>query len=318
MVSARDLVKANANAPAAEWYLEGYVGKGVLGGITGKPKVGKTTLKMHEAVAIAGGVPFRGQNTVQVRVWWLNLEMPPKLLLSKFQQIFRQFCDGIAPEHLYLTELATRDQTTIEILQKTIGEYDIGLLYIDSLYKWAQWEEENSSVDTDRKGMDPLLQLCRELNVGIEFIHHCAKVQNGGSVIDAFRGSGTIGAALDIGTLITRPGTQRDTPIRKLESESRYEETPPLAYVRMTPQGYEPIENPTAFERQETERLVLGVVNGEAATLDTLLLRLNATGEDTMDSAKLRKHLNSLIRDGKVEKGPKDSRKDTYRLKETA
>lgn len=299
------LNEADTDESAADWLVSGYVGHDVVTGLAGKPKAGKTTFCMHLALAVAGGMAFLGRPTRQAKVLWLNLETSRRLARWKLRQI----CGSDGDSNFYIVN-ATRAEATPALLQRWVQEYEIGLVVIDSLSKWWNIAEENSGVEAER-GVDPALQLARRTGCGVLLIYHTTKhPKPGQSILDLFRGSGAITAALDLGIVLTKTG---DSPLRKLEAGSRFDETPSVQYVELGEYVYRTVDNPKEAELTEQRGKVVSVLGKQWQPVAEIEKALEDIGIDMSDST-VRKRLKELFDSDRIER-EKRGKAFHYRLK---
>jgi hypothetical protein len=289
---------------AADWIVPGIFGRGIVTGVAGKPKVGKTTWLTHAGVAIAEGMPFLGLATPGCPVLWLNLETSKKLARWKLRKVA-----GSAGSEAFYIVNGTRADCTLPTLEGWIRELGIGLLMIDSLSKWWAIEEENSGTQTTA-ALDLAVQLARRTNCGVVLIHHTRKNRDpGASVMDMFRGSGAIGAALDVGLVLSKHG-DGDPALRVLEAESRYDETPAKWYIRLGQYTYDRVEDPGGAYVERERAAVAEALTAEPQTLDELAQAI----PDELSDSTVRRRVGELVEQGKAQRGPKRGRALTWCL----
>jgi hypothetical protein len=288
---------------AADWILPGLFARDAVVGVAGKPKAGKTTWLTHAAVAIAEGLPFLGMATHPCGVLWLNLETSRKLARWKLRKVA-----GAAGSEAFHIVTGTRADCTLPVLEGWIRALGIGLVIVDSLTKWWAVEEENSGTQTTA-ALDVAVQLARRTGAGIVLIHHTRKNRDpGGSVMDMFRGSGAIGAALDVGIVLSKMAAGADPTLRTLECESRYDETPAKLCIRLGQYTYERVEG--AFLQERERAAVAAALTPAPRTVEELVDAIS----DGLSESTVRRRLGELVEQGKAERGEKRGRALTWCL----
>ena len=293
-----------ADTTAADWVLPGLFAPEVVTGIAGKPKAGKTTCLLHAAYCIAEGMPFCRWETRQTNVLWLNLETSTRLARFKLRAV----AGTAASEHFYILN-GTRDDAHPERVAEWVRELGAGLVVVDSLSKWWAVAEENSNSEID-KATDPAVRLARAAGCGVVLIHHSRKNRTGGETpLDMFRGGSALTAALDIGILFTKAGKE-DPALRRLELESRYDETPGELYVRLGPLAYDRIDDPAGLREARQADGIGAVLTATPATVDALMELLPedfSAGRETVN-----RRLRKMVEEGRALVGPKDGKAYTY------
>ena len=196
--------------------IRGYVSTTVSPG-----GVGKTTLELTEAIALATGrdllgVPVRER----VRVWHYNLEDPRDELLRRAWAICEHY--GIDPSELedWLFLDSGRDCKMIVaepvdgIVAPTVAAeqvieqmqlLDIGLLQVDPLVK-AHYAEENDNKQIDAV-LDVFADVAKRCGAAIDLVHHTRKPPSGfvatAGDINTARGAGALAGAVRSARTIT-------------------------------------------------------------------------------------------------------------------
>lgn len=173
--------------------------------------IGKTSLTLAEAMAVATGRAFLGTIVKEkTKVWVINLEDPRVELelrtaaLMKHYNITHEelhgnlFLDG--EDDIQITLAAeTRDgiirnDALLEYMTKKIRELDIGLVIIDPLVS-AHAVNENANVQVQIV-VAMLRQLARDTNAAVHLVHHIRKSNGSDADVDSIRGANSlIGAA---------------------------------------------------------------------------------------------------------------------------
>jgi hypothetical protein len=207
-----------AEIPVRKWIMEGRFVSGFLTGTFSRPGVGKSSLTMMEAVAVATGRNLTGNEVVEKgAVWIFNLEDPKEELerrlaaigkeksipLSELTNVYydtgRDTPLVMARETRQEVEL---DEELVQSLSTTIKKKNIRLLVVDPFVR-SHGVEENNNVKIDKV----LLQFQRvatETGCAINLVHHTTKEKDkekptgGPEDIDFARGASAFAGSLRI------------------------------------------------------------------------------------------------------------------------
>lgn len=232
------------------WLLEGYLAPGLWTLLAGAPKLGKTTFAYDALVSIATGQPFLGQDVPQKNVLILGLEEHPRDMTARL----RVSCqDNLSGRIKVQTSPLPYDVSVRQELLLYIKQEDIGLVVVDTLPTWWSLDDENDAGKVNKAGK-PLLQLIRDSGAAWLCLAHTRK--GGGENGEAIRGSTALPALVDIA--ITMTGVSETK--RKLDSISRYEETPRSLIVELTEHGYIGIGTPAQISINAKAEKLWGVL----------------------------------------------------------
>ena len=203
------------------WLYGKHLIRGYVSATVSPGGVGKTTLELTEAIALATGrdllgVPVRER----VKVWHYNLEDPRDELLRRAWAICEQFqippvelegwlyldsgrdCKMIVAEPVdgIVTPTVAAEQV-IEQMQRL----DIGLLQVDPLVK-AHYAEENDNKQIDAV-LDVFADVAKRCDAAIDLVHHTRKPPSGfvavAGDINTARGAGALAGAVRSARTIT-------------------------------------------------------------------------------------------------------------------
>lgn len=280
-----------------DWYVPGMVGKGILTGLAGPPKSGKSSFALTLAASLALGSEFLGHYPLRpIRTLWLNLEVHEKLLRKKLRQIF-----GNTTAAQLFVATGTRRNLSVERVRVLVAEHSIELVVVDSLSKWWGITEENDNAQADAQ-LIPIMALARS-GVGILLIHHSPKgAEVRATVADFFRGAGSIGANLDVLLALAKVKDAEPT-VRRIDTDSRYDETPHGFHIRRVGARFEKIANPVAAKHDEERERVRAVLDASPQTLKDITIRVTANGEPELPEKKVRKRLEELEDRGEACRG---------------
>jgi hypothetical protein len=221
--TAREMGAATPEEP--DWLVEGYVARGTVTLLSGKPKsAGKTTLTLHLIAAMQNGTPFLGFATKPGRVLYLTEERPATFRegLSRTGLINSQ--DVLVVSWVEVPRGATWP-AVVDSAVKIALENQVVLLVIDTLAQWADLKgdsETDSGAALD--AMKPL-QLAAAKTLAVLVNDHDRK--SGGAVGESNRGSGAKVGSADIVLDLQRPsGGETVSNRRELHGLSRFDRTP--------------------------------------------------------------------------------------------
>ncbi len=215
----------NSGELKINWLWDSFIPKGSKVLLTGFPKSGKSTFCRHLVTAIANGLPFAGFETTKTKILWIGLEEPTRDTIQRFEKL------GASENLLYLSRPFNDSKEDIQRLKKWVLEKQIGLVVIDTLDKYWRVQDENSASQTVAS-LSGLIDLTQSTNVTVILIHHIRKAPGrDGSDI---RGSSAIFGTVDVSLTLRR---DKD-PIRKLETQARYDQIPEALILELKDDGY--------------------------------------------------------------------------------
>ena len=175
-------------APQVDWLLEGYLARGDLALLAGKPKLGKSWFTMALATAISNGADyFLGVPIKNGKVLYFDEENPEDVVYSRMlHSLGHRKWENLR----YVSGGGLRLDTHPELLMQETILYQPILVVIDSLAR-VHAKEENSFVEMSTILNGILKPLARETGATVLLIHHHDKAGHGP------RGSGDIEAAVD-------------------------------------------------------------------------------------------------------------------------
>jgi hypothetical protein len=153
-----------------QWTVDGLLPAGGLSLLVAKPKVGKSTMARHLAVAVASGEPFLGRQTVAGPVLYLALEEKKSHIRSHLRRL------GVDADtrtlHLHIGPLPPGDP--IRWLKDRINETGATLVVIDTLGRFVQARDLNDYAEAVRLSR-PLIEMAHGTGAHILCLHHAGK-----------------------------------------------------------------------------------------------------------------------------------------------
>ena len=197
--------------------------------------VGKTTLELTEAIALATGRDLLGYPVRErVKVWHYNLEDPRDELLRRVWAICQHF--DIEPTELegWLFLDSGRDRKLIvaepidgvvvatpaaEQVINEMNRIDIAVLQVDPFVK-SHWAGENDNKEIDAV-LDVFGDIAKRCNAAVDLVHHTRKPPSGfvatAGDINTARGAGALAGAVRSARTIT-PMTDKEAEVFEIES----------------------------------------------------------------------------------------------------
>ncbi len=165
LVSAAQLISEPCQETS--WIWEGILPQGGSSLVVAKPKVGKTTLGINLAIAVARGDQFLGRPTVKAPVVYLALE-------EKRSEINKALIAwGVSHEPLFFHIGLAPKKATDEITN-LLAVTGAGLLIIDTLQKLARVKDLNDYAQVTA-ALEPIHAAARQSNCHIILMHHAGK-----------------------------------------------------------------------------------------------------------------------------------------------
>ncbi|UJE15704.1 DNA primase/helicase [Gordonia phage Ligma] len=189
------------HTPPPEYVIEGLIEHRGLSSIIGPPGMGKSTVALDMACAIATGRRWQGRATLQTKV----LYMPGEGLSGVVQRIiaWEQANNATVGDNLLIADdvihvSAHRDAWVG--LMALVSQLGVGLIIGDTFARMSSGNDENSAQDVGRavRRIDEVRKGC---NCGAVLVHHTAKGN-----AESGRGSSALNGALD-SELLIRGGT---------------------------------------------------------------------------------------------------------------
>lgn len=196
-----------------EWLIEGLWEYDSVGLLVAPPKSYKSTLITNMAVAIASGKPFSGRKVQQGGV--LILQGENSLIAEKSRM---ESIAGTTELPIYYVQ-NNINLDNIEMLRRTIINYNIKLLVIDPLYLLFGSGNMNHQVDVTPK-LRALTDLRRECECSIIVVHHTRKLDGNNEISTAdINGSGFFEGWYESLIMLQPP---RKTRVRKVKMFNRF------------------------------------------------------------------------------------------------
>lgn len=194
IISAESLLKQEF--PEPQYIIEGLLPEG-LTLMVGLPKIGKSFLALHIALAVASenGKVLGYFGCKQGKVLYLALEDNQRRLHMRLEQLLR---GEEIPKNLYLATQIKKLPDGLEQLREAIREMGINFIIIDTLARIVNTSGRKGNVYLEDYSMvEPLAELCKEENVSVLAIHHRRKTESEGDWTLDFSGSTGLTAVAD-------------------------------------------------------------------------------------------------------------------------
>jgi len=221
-----------------QWLYGKHLIRGYVSATVSPGGVGKTTLELIEAIALATARPLLGVSVKErVRVWHYNLEDPRDELLRRTWAICEHF--GIPPVELegWLFLDSGRDCKMIvaepedgvvvptvaaEQVIEQMQRHGISVLQVDPMVK-AHYAEENDNKQIDAV-LDVFADIAKRCGAAVDLVHHTRKPPSGfvavAGDINTARGAGALAGAVRSARTIT-PMSDREGEAFDIQPERR-------------------------------------------------------------------------------------------------
>ena len=221
--------------PLRDWIYGKHLLRGIVSMTIASGAVGKTSLKVVEALALATGVPLLGHDVPKPsRVWLFNLE--DDLIEVRRRVTAAMIYYKIKPEDigdrlyidaeksLVITRTDKNGTTIIEPVVHAVVEAiqarEIDVLIVDP-FVGSHDAPENDSGAMDKVMKKGWVPVAREGKCGVDLLHHTTKVDAGTATAMSGRGSGAAVAASRSVTVLN-PMSADDAKKAGLESPAGY------------------------------------------------------------------------------------------------
>ncbi len=205
--------------PTPKYIVDGVLPEGASL-LVAKPKVGKSMLMQHIAVAIASGGKALGKVDVeQGRVLYLLLEGSKRGLKRRIEAMIPT---GPWPECLHFAQAWPRaDQGGIDLLERFIATYpDTRLIIVDTLqHIRARADTRRMLYEVDHEALYPFSVLYEKTGVSFVVIHHANKRDAGSDVVDMVSGSTGLSGAVENVLAMVREDGRTTLMVRPREEE---------------------------------------------------------------------------------------------------
>jgi hypothetical protein len=219
-------------AERVDWMIRGFLARGAITELTGKPKLaGKTTLNMHMVACLLDGDYCLGDMAAKSPVVYLTEQTHATLreplrrahLLDREDLSILSYWDVKGVSWPAIAEMAGREA-------ERIGAH---VLMVDTLSQFAgiKGDGENNSGDA-LAALAPLQGLAHR-GLAILVDRHARK--SGGEVGEDGRGSSAFTGGVDIVLSLKRPEGNHKKTLRVIEGLSRYDETPARLVIEKVP-----------------------------------------------------------------------------------
>lgn len=303
-VSAADLRSVTPEEP--EWVWEGYVARGAITLLAGKPKVGKSTAALALVEAVVAGAPsFLGRRVSCGSVVYVSEEaagtLVGKLPADDRVRVLTRDAAWPKPSWAAVIGAAVEEATRV----------GAGLLVVDTFAFWSDLAaEREKDAGAVQQTMNALVAATRA-GLAVLLIHHQRKA--GGEGGDAIRGSSALAGAADALIELERPAGDAPVGHRQLVAVTRWPGTPGLLVVerdaalgawRIVGEGASREEGAALAWR---ERLLRAVPGEPGATLDELEKVVG------VERRKWYGEFKSLLSEGLIVRSGEGKRGDPYR-----
>jgi len=292
LLSAKEIV--NANDPETPWLWEGILPEGGMSLCVAKPKVGKTTLALNLAVAVARGTEFLGRKVTQGPVVYLALEEKKAEVKKKLKAL------GIEDE-LINFHFGSAPQEAMKQVEALIKETGAKLLVIDILQKFCRLRDLNDYAAVTN-ALEPLMAAARKQGCHIMLTHHAGKA-------DREDGDDILGSTGLLGGVDTSIHIKKREKRRCLFTIQRYGDDVDETVIDLRKDGsLEAKGSRQEVEIEETKPLILAVVETEWLAKTEIYERIKK------DKTIVSKAVDLLVENSQINRTGSGKRNDPYKF----
>lgn len=217
----RTLGMLQALPPTTGWWWEGFLLPGTVSMLAAYPRVGKTTLLFPMMKAMMSGTRFLDLPTRRPKTILYVSEEDHGLIVSRCERF------GFNPDWPILWQLIEPNMGWARITALAALPA-IDIIIIDSLSRF--WGVENESdAALVNKAIAPIQTIARDKRKSVLLVHHTTKA--GGPAGTGIRSSSALMANVDIPMELGRIHPWDLSSKRRLQTWSRYGETPDLIHL---------------------------------------------------------------------------------------
>ena len=292
--------------PEPPWVWNGYIARGAVTVLAGKPKAGKSTLGLALANAVADGrTSFLGH----------DIDPGPVVYTSEEGAATLAHKLGTGDLRLVTRETAWPKPTWPELIAAAVAEaqrVDAALIVIDTFAFWAALgSDAEKDAGSVQAAMEMLVEAARN-EIAVLLVVHSRKA--GGEDGEAIRGSSALAGAADIIIELERVA---DGPARqrKVLALSRYPTTPGALVLE-----HDVNQGEWRLIGEGADRDDARAISDRAALMDALSVEEGLTRaelEELLETPQRQWHrtLDQLIDTGHVEKSGAGKKGDPHRFK---
>lgn len=294
------LSEISATEDPVEWIWEGYIAKGHQTLLSALWKAGKTTLITYFLKCLQEGKELAGQPTTPCNVLILSEES------GTLWARRREESEITTPIWIYPRPIKQKLDykgwvLLLEGAAQFCEENKIDLFILDTLAGFWSVDNENDAARVSA-ALLPINNLL-DKKIAVLLVHHFRK--SGGDEGTAARGSGQLGAAVDIIVELSKlDSTNPNSTQRVLKTYSRFEESPKEVVIDYVDDEYITVGTTTDVRKDEKQTRILHALEDypEGITITELIEKWNKEEFGKQPAKRtLQTYLPDLVRQGEVE-----------------
>lgn len=222
--------------PPRRWIYGQHYVRGHVSVLASAGGVGKTSMQIAEALAIATGKPLLGEQVIErCNVWVINLEDPMEELQRRFAATMqhykikaedvrgRIFLDAGRDLKMIFAkqdrEGISVDEEMVQYMTDKINELDIGMVFIDPWVAATQISENDNVAMNAAVGA--VRSVCDATDCSTALVHHIRKGNGDDATVDSIRGAGSLIGAARAARVINKITEEEAQKLGVPEFESR-------------------------------------------------------------------------------------------------
>ena len=286
--------------PDPKWAVPGVIPEGVSI-LAGKPKLGKSWLAYHLAIAVAAGGVALGKHTVeQGKALYLALEDGERRLQKRLKKLIPE---GEPPDHLDLvTEWPRLDKGGTDALKRWLeAQDDARLVVVDTLKKVRPADSGRRNIyDVDYEALEPLLPLARDYGVAMLVVHHLRQM-DADDPLDTISGSTGLTGGVDGAMVLKRERGRADAFLYVTHRDLEDDLELALGWDQLTA-TWASMGNAEEYRLSQERAAVIKVLRDvpEGMGPKDIHEALVADGHTTTSQGALRRLLPKMVADGQL------------------
>jgi len=287
-----------ATLEETDWIWEGFLAKGHLTLFSALWKSGKSTLIAHVLKAMQEQEELAGMLIKKSRVLIVSEESKTLWVIRREEMDLKTEV-AILPRPLKQRLKYPEWVNFLDLISNFCLEQSIDVVIFDTISGFWSVNNENDASEMG-SALLPINNMLEKTNVAIMLIHHFRK--SGGDEATASRGSGALGAAVDIIMDFTRVKEEPNSGKRLLKSYSRFKDTPTEVVIELNNGFYETLGDRNQVRSDTKDRILLQAIKDvpNGATTSDIYENWDEDTLGTTSLLKIQRRIRKLLANEKI------------------